>query len=419
MTGPITSLNIEGVAVIVQRLSGFEAVESDLLCHRQREDQPMQKAGSWVPVLGLLGWIGAAGVADAQTRPPAAGAAAQRPAQARAAQPPRWEIDVRGGLAAASSSDSGDLTLPPPGPLLTSTNPQFPTRESASWFFGNGAEQLNGALGELGLPARIEPLDAALGRASSGGGTGGTFGVGIRREISRRFMIEGGVDLFLGGGGSSDELDAAVAAARTSFESAFSALFATGPLTNVAVAASSDGAAGSSREIAVTGALEWRFGARAGVTPYLTFGAGVIGGLGDGPAASLEGAYQFRIAGEVPVSETDRVTIRIERRTVPVALVGGGIRRTIGTGLLLRLDARVLVGENNTRTVIDASPGSTPGSPADYIELFTNPGLQFSNNPSTGRQSTLSGPGLDGFEAFRGDGLQKRFIVTIGVAKRF
>jgi len=57
-------------------------------------------------------------------------------------------------------------------------------------------------------------------------------------------------------------------------------------------------------------------------------------------------------------------------------------------------------------------------SPAGFVELLTNPALQFSNNPSTGRLSSL-GDTLDRFEVFAGDGLQLRFLITAGVTIRF
>jgi hypothetical protein len=58
-------------------------------------------------------------------------------------------------------------------------------------------------------------------------------------------------------------------------------------------------------------------------------------------------------------------------------------------------------------------------APGDFIESLTNPNIQFSNDPATGRQSTLSGPPLDGFVAFEGTGVQTRVLVTVGVFVRF
>ncbi len=59
------------------------------------------------------------------------------------------------------------------------------------------------------------------------------------------------------------------------------------------------------------------------------------------------------------------------------------------------------------------------GTPADFIESFTNPSVQFSNNASTGRQSTLSGDALDHVNVAGGTRLQTRALVTLGIALRF
>ena len=60
----------------------------------------------------------------------------------------------------------------------------------------------------------------------------------------------------------------------------------------------------------------------------------------------------------------------------------------------------------------------TPGSPAGFIESFTYPSIQFSNNPSTGRVSSLGAPGLSGFSALTG-GVQLHGLVVIGLYARF
>ena len=84
-----------------------------------------------------------------------------------------------------------------------------------------------------------------------------------------------------------------------------------------------------------------------------------------------------------------------------------------------RIDGRVLIGPANGRLVIDATPAVTTGAPADFIETATNPNIQFSNSPATGRQSTLSGPPLDGFTAFKATGVQTRVLITVGIFVRF
>ena len=85
----------------------------------------------------------------------------------------------------------------------------------------------------------------------------------------------------------------------------------------------------------------------------------------------------------------------------------------------VRIDGRVLIGPHTARILIDADPEVASGAPADFVESFTTPSIQFSNNSSTGRESSLGGPPLEGFEAFVVDGLRARILITAGVFVRF
>ena len=148
-------------------------------------------------VLAIAGLVGAAAIAPltAQVAAPAdgptapAGAARPRPAgdgRAGVASPAdnSWEIEGYGGFAGRVAS-TGSLALPAAGAPITTSNPTFPSRQTPSWFFGDGASLLNDASGDLGLPGRITPLDSAL--ASLGfGDQGGAGGVGLRQALGTR-----------------------------------------------------------------------------------------------------------------------------------------------------------------------------------------------------------------------------------------
>jgi hypothetical protein len=287
-----------------------------------------------------------------------------------------------------------------------------------SWFFGDGASLLNLVNEQFDVPAAIQPLDAALGGSGLSRGNSVAGGVRVRRTITSRYAAELSVDVFPTATEPTEELLSAVAASRDSFVAAFEGLLASGPFTNVDIQASS-ASGGSAREIAATGALVYQLGPAAGFAPYLTFGGGLITGAGGGAAVTLEGRYRFRILGEVPIDETDRVTIRHESRTALTGVVGAGLRRDVTDRWGVRVDGRVLIGPRTTRVVIDTDPAVAQGAPADFVESFTTPSIQFSNNPSTGRESTLGGPPLQGFEAFAAGGLQARILITAGVFVRF
>lgn len=359
-------------------------------------------------------------------RPPDEPRAAASPAGAtltRQAVAGRWEIEGHGGLSRGSAPSKGDAALPPAGPPIPSLSPIFPSHSTASWFFGDGAAMLNSVNEEFGLQTHITPLDAALASLGLDYSSAAAFGVRLRRTLNDRFSAEVSFDVLPGSGDVSDDFRGAVEATRASFETAFADLFSIGPLDNVVIAATRAEAEGSSREIALTGALNMHFGTGTGFVPYVTFGGGMLSGMGDVASVTLEGDYRFVISPEsgssVPIHETDRVTLRFEHSTTFVGLAGGGLRKHMSDRWGFRIDGRVLIGPANSRLLIDATPTVTPGSPAGFIETTTNPNIQFSNDSATGRQSTLSGPALDGFTAFKSTGIQTRTLITFGVFVRF
>src|SRR5580692_6158180 len=90
--------------------------------------------------------------------------------------PARWEVEGYGGFQNRVAS-TGAAVLPAAGAPITTSNPTFPSRQTPSWFFGDGSALLNGAIQDLGLASTITPLDGAL--ASIGFGDRGAAG-GIR-----------------------------------------------------------------------------------------------------------------------------------------------------------------------------------------------------------------------------------------------
>lgn len=319
-------------------------------------------------------------------------------------------------MVAAQSASVGGVTLPAAGAPLVTSNPTFPTRETPSWFFGDGATLLNAVNEAFERPARIVPLDAAFGPLESSRAP--VLGVRVRRRVSARYALEVSADAQVSSGIRAGALAAIVEASRASFPTAFNDLLASGPFTNASVVANASTQAGSRRDIALTGALVRTFRPSQALAPYVTVGAGVIAGTGSLPSASLDARYRFSVLGELPIDETDRVSVRYRRGAAFAGVLGGGVRRNLSNTWALRIDARVLLGPDTTRVVVDAQPSSVRGVPAGFIESFTNPGVQFSNDPSTGRRSTLSGAGLQAFEVFEG-GFQARPVITVGLARRF
>ena len=331
----------------------------------------------------------------------------------------RWEIEIYGGVSLPNSPSDGITALPAAGAPLTTSSPLFPSREVSSWFFGSGAELLNDVNAAFGVVAQILALDAGFREPRFDSGGAGAVGVRVRRALRPRVWLEIGIDTSAAPQSTPEGLAATAEASRQTFESAFRGLLATGPFSNVAVAATRETADGSSRGLAATAALNVHFAPRASFEPYITAGGGVSTAIGDAPSMMLEGRYRFGILGAIAIDETDRVTVRVERKLTPLAVVGGGVRRQLSQRWGLRIDGRVFIGPGGQRITLDAAPSSVAGAPGAFIESFTHPSVQFSNDPSTGRRSTLSGPRIQDFEVFSSDGLGTRFLVTAGLAARF
>jgi hypothetical protein len=358
--------------------------------------------------LGLLLLISLHAQAEAQA-PDRAGAAASR----------RWEVEWYGGLSLANPPSSGTTRLPPPGAPLTTSSPLFPSRQIPSWFFGDGAALLNDVNAAFGLASRLSPLDAAFDSPDFELGSRATFGIRIRRGVSRRVSVELSVDSFSGSGDAPAGLVAAAEAARETFESALGALLSSGPFPEVTLGATRATTEGSNRDLYATAALNLHFRPDTSLVPYLTAGGGVAAATGTFPSVVLEGRYRFSILGLAAIEETDRVTIRADRDTTFVAVAGAGVRRLMSRRWGFRVDGRVFVGPGGRRLLVDTAATVASATPAAYIESFTHPSVQFSNHQSTGRQSTLSAPPIQGFSVFESDGFGTRTAVTVGLFARF
>ena len=361
--------------------------------------------------------VAVAATATAQTPPQ--DPARPTPAASASARPVGWEIEGYGGFSMTRLPAGGTSSLPRPGPAITTSSPIFPSRQVPSWFFGDGTTLLNGVNAEFEVPQRITPLESILATIGSDRTSGAALGLRVRRGLSPRWAAELSLDVLTGSAALTDDIRAGIETTRASYESAFQALFETGPLADPRVTATATVSDQSGRAIGVTGALIYRAGSIAGVEPYLTMGGGILSGAGSGSSATLTGAYSFSILGEVPIAETDRVTVRFTHDTTPVGVVGGGVRRQVSGRWGFSIDGRVFIGRNGTGVRLDAEPAVTTGAPAGFIESFTTPSIQFSNDVSTGRQSTLSGTPIDDFPLFKGSGIQTRVLVTVGVFTRF
>jgi hypothetical protein len=341
--------------------------------------------------------------------------AAPAVAQTTTARPPdsRWELEVAGGLSLGRFTHGGRLDLPASGAPIDTSSPVFPSWRVPSWFFGDGAAFLNNVAAEFGVSARVTPLDARLRPGGLNDAGAPVLGFRVRRDAGRAYSVEFAVDLLARATAVNDALIQDFAATRQSFEETLRAILPPALFTGFDVSGTAGADSGSSREIAVTVSVNNRLRAFGRFVPYATVGGGVIVQAGALPSATLTARYRFRIQDVVPIDETDSLTLRYRQETALVLVAGGGVRRELSERMGLVIDARVLTGPNTTSVRAQASPTSVTGTPAGFVESFTYPNLQFSNNASTGRVSTLSGS-LDDVEVFRG-GWVTRGRVTAGL----
>jgi len=333
------------------------------------------------------------------------------------AQDRRWEVEAYGGLIAAQASSSGTLTLPPPGPSIVTSSPIFPSRAVPSWFFGDGSSLLNAVNAEFELAAQVTPLDSAF--APLDVPRMASFGARLRRTLAPHWALEIGLDTTASTGIDADALTTDMDATRSSFQGAMTGLLGTGPFSGVIVTTSGDIAAGSRRETALTLALNRGFGWPGGFTPSVVFGGGVALGSGTAPSIDLQGSYSFSVLGQIGFSENDRIRVRYDNGTAFVVVAGGGLQRDFSSNWGLRIDARVLIGPDTTRVRVDATPSvATGGTERGFVESFTNPAIQFSSAPASGRVSSLSGGPLSDVQVFKG-GTRARTQITFGITRRF
>jgi hypothetical protein len=325
-----------------------------------------------------------------------------------------WEVEGYGGVSAAHATAKAP-SLPAPGPSLDTLSPTFPTRAVPSWFFGDGATLFNSVQSDFGVASPIATLDPVLTARTASHGA--AFGARIRRTLSARFALEGGVDVFAGGGDAASRLRNAADGASASFKSGFTALLETGPFTGLTVTSTASTSDHARHDVAVTGALVWSLRSRGTWTPYVTAGGGAWLGAGDFATATLDGRYQFAILGVVPIDERDHVVVHYDTRTTPVAVAGGGFRHDFNTRWAMRADARAFIGADPTHVTIDAAPSVQTATPANFTQTFTSPSIQFSNNPSTGRQPSLSAAALNAFVTGK-NGVGVRVLVSVTLVRR-
>lgn len=337
------------------------------------------------------------------------------------AQDDAWEIEVHVGRSFIDALGGGTASLPPPGaPFATTTS--LPSRRVSTWFLGDGAEVLNGALSAIGLSERILALDQLLGAPLAESRDADGIGVRVNRDFNRRVSAEVSLDFTTRAVAIAAPVATALETTGASFVSAFGALLEVGPFTNLNVDSTYSVETADATQLVATLAFRINLLSRGRVIPYTTVGAGVIASGGDLPTARLEGRYSFISGGVSPMSETDRVSLTYAVADhVYFGMLGGGANVYLIGRSGVRLDLRVHLGRNPIRTLVSANPGGSEevaDALAGAIASFGIPSIQFSNDSELAA-STLSGEDITAFEGFRGGRTLRQVAVSLGYFWRF
>ncbi|MBI3492563.1 MAG: hypothetical protein HY047_12410 [Acidobacteria bacterium] len=340
----------------------------------------------------------------------------------------QWEVEFHVGGMLSNHPEDGTATLPAAGaPFTTVTG--VPSRRESSWYFGDGAVLLNQVNTARGISAKIAALDPILNSSVAQRQNAGSFGFRISRHVTPRYTAEFGIDFSRAQLTMSDAALAGIEASRASFISAFSVPLPAGAGGNTPLmTATSTDTVDQPRayQVFTTGVLNINVKTDGRIIPYATVGGGVVVNGGDSPSASLIGNYQITappgspMAGLVKHDETDTVSLRysIERRAF-VGVLGGGIKYAVSSRWGVRLDVRAHLTRNSVSNVVDANASVATLTPVAVYAIPVNPAVQFSNNPSTNAQSSLSGAPINGFQTFGGSGTQVQIIVVPGFFWRF
>jgi hypothetical protein len=327
-----------------------------------------------------------------------------------AANRPRWEIELLGGLAAGTDPTRGSGQLPPSAGTMIPFPGWFPAPSISSWYYGEGAALFNEVMVWLGRSAAIVPLDEILVRTAVTRPTGAQFGARIGRVVGSRLTAEVALTVDTGRLTMSDR-------ARTILESsARTSLEAFRWLGSAELARLDQTVKSGGLRLMTTGALTIALGSGQPLTPFVTVGAGVRSSLG-AAEVSLAGSYH-RTAFDLQFEESDTVHIQFESKATPVFVVGAGFRTALSPASGIRGEVRLLAGPNGIRTRLRTTPTRAEFARDGTLILTTTPLLAFATPGSAG-ESTLSGPVIEEFETFSGGGTSTSLTLTIGYFRRF
>lgn len=338
-----------------------------------------------------------------------------------------WEVEVHGGALISTNPTHGTIAKPPPSAAvpLFPLQPSFTIEPVPSWFFGDGAALLSGA-----LPARfgagIASLEPVFTSRFVERQSGGSVGVRVGRSLSRRFGAEFSLDRASGELALLPHDIDRITASEASFLATWNALLGLGPTIGgqtVTADLTADKKRGS--QLITTGTMLINVFSSGTVHPYLAVGAGYIGARDREPSVTLTGNYRFvfPVAPQIPsvaliqVDQTDAVTIRSTAKNAVTGVIGGGLKYALSERWGVRVDVRDHINRDVVRTTVTAVPASA-SSGGGTLTLGFSSGQLLVFSASRDVISTLSASVHD-FQTFTGMGIVNQVDASAGLFWRF
>lgn len=335
----------------------------------------------------------------------------------------RWTIEIyAGGVQESRSSDGTPVAEFPAGGVFSMASGAS-SRAHASWRFGAGAVLFNQVAAQFSQItgqsfAAITPLDDILRSSVSSSGTRAMFGARIGRSLTPTLALELSIERGRGGLTPSDATIAALTSANDRFTAAFQQLLATAPLSGLVVTSGIGLPTSAHTQTRIIGTVSKTLARGARWSAAGTAGGGVQLRGGTAAQVSMNGNYQFNLFGASPFSERDEVHISFEEpASVLLGLLGLSATYDFTSTTGLRLGVRAHLASNGATTSIQTRPFVTiSGTPAT-LPTATSPGLQFSNQAAA--VSSLTPSLASTFTTFTGSGLNRQFVLTLGLVRRF
>lgn len=351
-------------------------------------------------------------------------ALAQTPAPPTSPSAPKWTVELYGGGVQESQSSAGSplAEFPIGAGFLTESGRDG--RFHPSWRFGDGALLLNQVAAQFtqitGQPfTAIAPMDDVLRASGSRQGARGLFGVRLGRALTPRVSLELMLERGDGGLTVSDAALATLEAANASFSTAFTDLLSTAPVTGVQIGSRLTTGTSSHSQTRIIGAVSRIL--TQGRRWYLagTVGAGIQTRGGEAATVNMSGQYAFSLFGLSEFTEQDNVVVRFhDSDSVGLALLGVTLTWDATPTTGIRLGARAHLTANNTTTSVVTTPQvTTSASSPAFLPTMTQPALQFSNR--TTPLSSLNPALASTLTTFTGSGLNRQFVVSVGIVRRF